>query len=740
MRIRRFRISALAAILAFPLIVGRPSSATAGPASAAQPNLYAAKAFGTSAYTVAVGDFNGDGIPDVAEPAFDDSMDVFLGNGDGTFGAATTYPIGLVADRMVAADLNADGLSDMVAISIDGGQVSVVLNNGDGTFSSAQLYSVGDPFLSDITTGDVTGDGHPDLVATKGAGLVILPNNGDGTFGTPVTYPSSIGPGSVTVGDLNGDGVDDVAATVFKKPASSGVAVWLSRADGTLHGPHLYSAGPFPGSVVIARLDGDTHPDVALLDGVGDVDVLINQGGGNLGTPVPYPVGASSPISLVATDLNHDGANDLVVAGQSGTVSILAGNGDGTFGSGVSFGGGASPWEIVVADLNGDRRQDVVVGDGNTGFAALLGNGDGTFESAATIALPNSPRVVVQGDFNGDGITDLAVMNNLDEFADGDVAILLGDGRDGFALAGDYDAGLNPLAMTTADFNGDGHPDLAFANGQSIENNVSILLNNGDGTFGSTITLSDPDFPEYIVSGDFNGDGHADLALGISVFGEETDLHIYPGNGDGTFGTMASYQGRRGTATGLSLGDLNGDGRPDLVLAINRSLRPPKSTLAIFLGSADGSFQTALENFSFLSGDLTIANLNGDQKPDLAVTDQAGSVAYFQGKGNGSFEAPIEYGAGFVPISVVAGDLNGDGTLDLVVGHVFGTVSVLVGEPGGTFDSPVTYANGSSASVSIGDMITLGRFDSSKRLDAAVTEFNTQDVAILKQLPSDLPP
>jgi hypothetical protein len=278
------------------------------------------------------------------------------------------------------------------------------------------------------------------------------------------------------------------------------------------------------------------------------------------------PAVGNEPAAVTVGDFNGDGKADLAVAnGSSGTVTVLLGNGDGTFtaaaGSPITV--GSRPVSVAVGDFNGDGKADLAVANyvDNT-VTVLLGNGDGTFTAAGSpIVVGNGPESVVVGDFNGDGKADLAVANG----SSGTVTVLLGNGDGTFTAAGSpIVVGNGATSVAVGDFNGDGKADLAVAN--YVDNTVTVLLGNGDGTFtaaGSPIVVGNG--ATSVAVGDFNGDGKADLA--VANYGSGT-LTVLLGNGDGTFAAAAGSPITVGNnASAVAAGDFNGDGKADLAVA-----------------------------------------------------------------------------------------------------------------------------------------------------------------------------
>ncbi len=234
-----------------------------------------------------------------------------------------------------------------------------------------------------------------------------------------------------------------------------------------------FGVGSNPQSVAVGDFNGDGRPDLTVANqGSATVSVLLGNGDGTFAPLMDFSVGLS-PSSMAIGDLNGDGRPDLAVANQSSnTVSVLLGNGDGTFAPLMDFSVGTSPSSVAIGDLNGNGRPDLAVANqGSATVSVLLGNGDGTFTPVMNFGVGLSPSSVAVGDLNGDGKPDLAVAN----FGSDTVSVLLGNGSGSFGGATNFSVGSNPQSVAVGDLNGDGWPDLAVANNGF--NNVSVLLN-----------------------------------------------------------------------------------------------------------------------------------------------------------------------------------------------------------------------------------------------------------------------
>jgi hypothetical protein len=347
------------------------------------------------------------------------------------------------------------------------------------------------------------------------------------------------------------------------------LALFNSTASAQQEGAYFrtdYSVGSAPQSVATGDFNGDGKLDLAVANyGDNTVSILLGNNDGTFQSQVTYATGVS-PISVAVGDFNGDGKPDLVVANQLAspyTVSILIGNGDGTFQPHVDYKTGNAPYAVAVGDFNGDGKLDLAVATGDSnGVAVLLGNGDGTFKPQVTYFTGNGPRGVAVGDFDGDGILDLAVTNY--QPSSSTVSILLGKGDGTFKPQVSYATGDAPGAVVVADLNEDGILDLAVANYGSftLVYSVSILLGNGDGTFQPQVTYATATIPGGVAVGDFNSDGFLDLAVANT---NSNTIGIQLGNGDGTFQPQVTY------ATGvepvsMAAGDFKAGGGLDLAV------------------------------------------------------------------------------------------------------------------------------------------------------------------------------
>ena len=368
------------------------------------------------------------------------------------------------ASVMVLNPGSGGGISNVAFFEINTPATTIKLSRSDitvGTFTERE------------STGDFDGDDKLDLAVGDPRGVFILLGNGDGTFQSPVLQPVPGGDGYLITGDFDGDGKLDLAGL-----------------------------------------------------GVGIISILLGNGDGTFQRHIDSPIDISipSPFSLAGGDFNKDGKLDLVVCYQGGSaVSVLVGNGDGTFQPYIDYATAPQPNAAAVGDFNGDGKLDLATANfgtfsGNT-VSILLGNGDGTFQPHVDFATDAGPLSIVAADFNGDRALDLAVDCSCGHSSTcgrpGTVSILLGNGDGTFRAPVNYDTDEFPYTVTTGDLNADGKLDLALTNLDS--GNLSILLGNGDGTFQPNFEVATNARPVGLITGDFNGDGRLDFAVGGTI-------------------------------------------------------------------------------------------------------------------------------------------------------------------------------------------------------------------------------
>ncbi len=547
----------------------------------------AQQTFATGSYPIslAIADVNGDGKPDIiVANNHSNTVSVLLGNGNGTFQPQQTFAAafgpapGNGTISVAVGDVNGDGKPDIVVANDSAnGTVGVLLGNGDGTFQALQTVAVGSAADS-VAIADVNGDGKADLVVADAGtySVSVLLGNGNGTFQAQELYATGNRPATVLVGDVSGDGKPDI---VVANEFGGTVSVLLGNGNGTFLAQPLVATGNNSTAATVGDVNGDGVPDLIVADG--EVSVLLGNGNGTFQSPQTFAAG-SDPDSVALADLTRDGIADLIAANyESNTVSVLLGNGNGTFQTQQTFATGLKPDSVAIGDVNGDGIPDLVVANlYSSAVSVLLGNGNGTFQAQQTFAAGKYPSSVMLSDVNGDGKSDIIVANKWNNaLRDGTVSVLLGNGNGTFQVPQTFATGAFPGSVAVGDFNGDGKPDLVVVNlrGEIL----SVLLGNGNGTFQTQQTLAVGVYPTSVTVADVNGDGKLDLL--VTESGSDA-VGVLLGNGNGTFQAQENFAAGD-YPIAVAVGDENSDGRTDLVVADGHA-----NTVAVLLNSANGNF------------------------------------------------------------------------------------------------------------------------------------------------------
>lgn len=620
---------------------------------------------------------------------------------------AQSIPVGNFPVDLAAADFNGDGLPDVAVANQDSNNVSIILGQAGGTFGQSTNFPTGaGPNV--IQTADFNGDQKVDIVtADQGnfpdkAGVSLLMGKGDGTFQPAVELnpedSTNVADTALAVADFSGDGKDDLV--VARLNAEMGIRVLLGKGDGTFQSPRDFDA--FAYSLAVGDFNGDGTLDIAA--GSNPLSVLLGDGKGNFQISQKVTFGFNGTLfQTQAADLDGDGDLDLVTTEVDNTVSVILNRGDGSFREPAFYAVNDFPEKLSLLDLDGDGILDLFVSNTNADHSSILfGNGDGTFVAGRAYAArgekssPSGLSSLAAADFNGDGLADVAV-------AAGNSSSIL-PGRPDGTLGSRLDLGRRGDFLTSADFNRDGQPDLALVRRTDDEGfvrpGVAILLGSGPGTFkdGSTVPIANPDFNSGpIFSAQINEDEFSDLLL---IDRKSGVLKFYAGRGDGTFGAAVD------TAVGtrplqLALGDLNEDGRLDLVIGTGGNPAQLNGGVSVLLGKGDGTFQAPVEILGQTTGGrVALGDLNGDGHLDLVAENEKPqftfNVTVLLGNGDGSFRAPSNlaphdedsfFGVGGLTIT----DFDQDGRADVLVGSNGDQALIIYpGNGDGSFQDPVS--------------------------------------------------
>ena len=650
---------------------------------------------------------------------------------------------------MATADLNGDGVLDLVLNDGNTSGVSVLLGNRDGSFQPFALFDCGCAFPVDVAVADFNGDGKNDVAETSSSGVSILLGDGAGNLGTPRVLTAGVAPDRIVAADLNGDRKIDLAVTNL---GSNTVSIFLGRGDGTFGAAKNITVGMGPDGIAAGDFNGDGKLDLAVANSgmaegqnkgpnANTLAILLGDGNGGVSSTTFIPT-EKTPQQVLVQDLNKDNKLDVLVSTFTmGDVSELRGNGDGTFQAARIFHAGTRADAMRLADFNADGKDDLLVTNGSLSNVALLfGDGTGKFGAATSVPSGRTATALATGDFNHDGKTDYITAN----FDSNTVSVVLGRGNGKFV---DIGAGLPiatdlPNQTISADFNGDGLPDLALVDtgvnkiGQAVE----ILLGTNNGGFGPAKAFPTGTQPEGLTATDFNHDGHLDLV--VTNFGtfptDRGGVSLLLGNGDGSFQAPANFAAGD-FPVGIASGDFNGDGNPDVVVA-DFGTSVGVAAVTLLLGNGNNGFAPAQNVVTFpeftvftniLSGDF-----NNDGKQDIAyiseLNDNRVSVQF--GNGDGTFQAaiPVLIRSAFTTIffDFEVGDFNNDGITDFAV-EEDGLTEIVLNDGNGHFTSSGVFSEGDGATFAFVPKLVLADFNGDGALDVAAPDGFGQTMAVL---------
>ena len=614
------------------------------------------------------------------------SLAILLNAGNGTLAAPTYLALDVFPVSVTIVDLNKDGKLDIIVIgapATSGGLqgMEIFLGNGDGTFQAPIEGPSGFPSVDvnsqlplnsavHVLTGDFNGDGKLDIIASTGD---ILFGKGDGTFTVAPTTLGILGNAGLglTSADFNHDGKADLAVAVY--PGT--INIFYGNGDGSFSPGNVYSAPGGATDLTATDIDGDGNYDVVLgvssgglylPDGLATLSgyFLLGRSDGTFAGPLSYQPSAADlanqitqepSLGIFAAEVMGNGNLDLVsweqtaMAGSFPVTLPYSGISDGDLKYGAAIESAVNVYPdagtMNLIDVTGDNKPDLVYVTGNDpgSIATLPGNGDGTFGAEIDSSLN----------------TGFGTGNNLIH------------------------------AMVVANFNADTKPDVVLYVRDSGDNNYTLefAASSGNGQFAAPVAIDATLVnPTDIVAADLNGDGKMDLVVAdagpynADFTQVSPSVKVYIGKGDGTFAaplvlTMDANSFGLDNTIALSVGDLRGNNKLDIIAQSTEgaSEAPGGGTLdqgiyQIYLGNGDGTFQkqTVVTPAVSLGGPAVLADVNRDGKLDLLGSDGGGDILYFIGNGDGTLGTPniiIVPGAAY---QLAAADLNGDGFPDLV--------------------------------------------------------------------------
>jgi hypothetical protein len=648
-------------------------------------------AVGNQPVALAVADLNHDGKPDIVViNNTDNTISVLMGNGDGSFvgptaseaaaGGATpapSYPIGTDPIALTIADMNGDGIPDVVTANFADNTLSILIGRGDGTFKPAITVPVGTGPVF-VAAADMNGDGKLDLLVNNNLDgtLGVLLNKGGDAFGAMTA--TSLGPRRLrpylqmmVVGDFKHDGKQSVITTTTSINGDS-VLYLAGKGDGGFEPAGVFSTGLQTSYLATADVNGDGLPDLIAGSAANNsVRVLFGNSNGGFSPGQDYPAngitGGSTLQRLTVADFSGSGKPDIAVVNtDGGFMQLLYNDGTGHFHLKNAYATGATPSDVQTADLNGDGHLDLVETDSADGTLGVrLGNGDGTFQALQTYKVGASPQRVLLVDVDGDGILDAVTVNTgtASSNGDGTVSVLLGDGTGHFQAAHDFPAGPNPVDIAAADMHHDGKLDLLVAN--AVVNTVSILRGNGDGSFKAPVSYFAAVQVNGLAAGDLEHTGFPDVVTvgsSVAVLRNDHKGGLIEPTTDPTTGLSPDLYSATGVR--ITLADIRHVNQLDAVIADSSN-----SQLVVLTNFGKGLFKQAPSTFPTCGGprSLAVADLNADGHLDVAVSCSSSSaVGVMLGNGQGGFLS-TPYPAEIEPRGVAIGDFDEDGQPDLAV-------------------------------------------------------------------------
>lgn len=661
---------------------------------------------GNQPFAVAVADMNGDGLLDLVTANGDgNSVSVLLGKTGGGFEAQQEFPAGEAPLSVAVADFDGDGRPDIATANSASNTVHILLAEEEGYSPPARYELPAGASPAHMAALDVNGNGYTDLaIAAQGLNaLVFFLGNGDGTFDTRAE-PIAVGAGPRFVIPLYHAGFLTALLTVNRD--SNDLALLQAMEEGGYAPPIFLPVGINPRAAALINLNDDDYPDLVVSNpGSEDLSVLMGQGDGLFAPEHRIPV-RGAPTRLATGDFNGNGTGDVAVVlfdprtgSPRSEIAVLLGDGEGDLGAARYFGGRRGTIDVVAAPITASTGIDLITASNTSSDVAVLpGRGDGTFATDERFHVGERPRVIVAADFNEDGAQDLAVLNQ----GTADISILINRGDGTFEPEATLAFTGTPRAMDAADFNNNSHADLVVTD--LIGGAVSVYLGRGDGTFHAQrrfLAGGGGSDARSVATYDMDGDGNTDIVVGNA--GRDS-ISILLGDGTGSFGPAREFDARN-FPLAVKATDLNGDGQGDVVFLNGLDPNDPASgqnpRVRPLLGIGGGALEEAATHGPYRVDanpvDLALFDLDGDGDLDgVTAHPNRNFLNLVASSGGGRFLAGEILRTGNAPNSVALGMLNSDRFPDIVATCEQHTVSVLLGRNGLNFDIFILYPVGTS--------------------------------------------
>ena len=628
-------------------------------------------------------DNNNDGIGDVCEPPRPKRLfpDEYLSLGTAPFGAA-------------AGDFDDDGLRDAVISNPDTDDLTILYGDGTGPFGAQVRVGAGDGPVA-IAVADLDSDGRDDLLVAEllSNSLSVLLSRPGRTFASRVSYPAGTGPDSVVVGDFNHDGHPDVAVA---EAQSDTVGVFIGLGDGTLQNLGHFAAGDEPRFLAVADADGAGGADDFIVADpkIGRVSILLGRGDGGAQAPRTAVQLGTTLLALAAGDFDRDGNADLALLGGAHSyASIYAGRGGGTFEAPTSVWVGDDFAAMVKGDVNGDGLPDLVFASSGEAKIVVRTASEHEWGYRPDVATANPVARLFLDDVDGDRRLDLLVTHS----GRREISIFMGDGDGGLRAHEELYINRANYAIA-ADLDGDGKDDLISSDIPGKR--IAIYAAVGG---GAPYDLSVPTTPVGVAAADFKEDGLVDLAAacpsrGVAVFLRQ------PATSGFRFDPLSLVTVNGGSYSVVA-GDFNGDGHQDIASAGYSG-----GAITLLYGDGRGGFPVVVSLPGWLSwegtgGELAVADLDRDGFDDLiAAPLYAGGIHLFRGKSGGPTGTGIVLQGSTQFTAARAADFNRDGILDLVAAAYGSSIVVLPGRGAFQFAPPVAYVlDGAPGELEVGD-------------------------------------